>query len=247
MNELKANTNNLNRPNRYGSFRKDKRSRRFGWLSVVFAVIANALLFLSINWVNSAPAASLQQEHTVIELFSPEPVFQDLPQKIDPKPLRPERIISAALKPMQAKTDQSVFRPRLTEWVPDSLLDQAGISIDISPPVSDIIDNAEFGVSTPMEINQVDSPPTKISGSAPTYPRWARPSRSEGTVTLRFVVGADGKVSNVKVQRVKGDKRFGAAAVRSVKKWRFKPAIDNGVRVAVWGIQTISFQFKGKY
>lgn len=217
-------------------------------MAVLFAITANVLIFFSINWVNRAPAVLPSEDHAVFELFKPDVVVKDSVHQIYPTPVVPEKNILQTPVPMQmARSNDSIFKPRLIEWVPDSLLNQPGVSVDISLPESVTADVAgNSGLTNLLSVNHVDNPPRKISGSSPSYPRWARPTRAEGAVTLRFVVGIDGRVSNIKVQKADGDERFAIAARKAVGKWRFKPALDKGRPVAVWGIQKIQFQFRGQ-
>jgi TonB family protein len=238
MEEKNLNTNMLGQPGFKGSFGHHKRSRRFGWMAVLFAITANVLIFLSINWVNRTPVAVPSEDYTVFELFKPEPVLQETMRQIDPTPVVPEEHILQTPVPMQmAKLDASTFKPRLIEWVPDSLHDLPGVSVYAA---------GDAGLRDLLPASQVDNPPRKISGGSPVYPRWARPTKAEGTVTLRFVVGIDGRVSGIEIQRIEGDERFAIAAKRAVSRWRFKPALDKGRPVAVWGIQKIQFQFRGR-
>ncbi len=58
----------------------------------------------------------------------------------------------------------------------------------------------------------------------PSFSEEARKSKMQGSVTLRIVVGTDGRVSNIRVARGVGmglDER----AIEAVRGWRFKPAL----------------------
>jgi TonB family protein len=58
----------------------------------------------------------------------------------------------------------------------------------------------------------------------PSFSEEARKSKMQGSVTLRIVVGTDGRVSNIRVARGLGmglDER----AIEAVRGWRFKPAL----------------------
>jgi len=235
-------------------------------MAVIFAVTANVLIFLSINWINRAPAVVPSENHAVFELLKPNLMLQETTHQINPIPVVPETNIHQVPEPMQmAMLNEFMFKPRLAEWVPDTLLDAPSVTIDFILPetvssnlVEDVsVDQpnlvsgtSDFAnkntVSSSLSPYQVDNPPRRISGGSPVYPRWARSTKAESIVALRFIVGVDGRVSNIEVQKIDGDKRFAIAARKAIGKWRFKPAIDNGRPVAVWGIQKIQFQFKGQ-
>ena len=68
----------------------------------------------------------------------------------------------------------------------------------------------------------------------PMYTDEARQVKMQGTVTLRVLVGTDGKASEIRVVRGVGyglDER----ATQTVRSWKFKPARDVNQRpVAAW-------------
>src|SRR5262245_59015959 len=66
----------------------------------------------------------------------------------------------------------------------------------------------------------------------PAYPESARLKRVEGRVILQAVIDREGRVADVKVLR-STDKRFDAASVRAVRKWRYEPAHEGGVPITV--------------
>ena len=81
---------------------------------------------------------------------------------------------------------------------------------------------------------------------APIYPKRALRMRQEGSVTLTFIINPNGTVRNVKVKSSKPKRIFDAAAIRSIKRWKFKPKLQNGKAVSQQGQQTIVFSLKGK-
>ena len=198
----------------------------------------------------------VSKKPTALEVFKPDIFLQEVSAKVDLKSSAKEKSFQEKFEPVRlAETNESNFQPRFSEWIPDSLQNHSGIEVDVFPEIelaepadkvfsSEAVDSAKTDTSAAMEIGRVDNPPMKISGGAPVYPRWARSESASGTVTLRFVVAANGKVSNIQVKKIEGDKRFADAAIRAVKKWRFKPALHKDRPVAVWGIQKIRFYYK---
>lgn len=80
---------------------------------------------------------------------------------------------------------------------------------------------------------------------APIYPKRALRTRQEGSVTLRFIINPDGTVRNVSVKNSKPKRIFDAAAIRAIKRWKFKPKLQNGKAVSQQGEQTIIFSLQG--
>ncbi len=96
-----------------------------------------------------------------------------------------------------------------------------------------------------LSITQVDSPPEPISSPKPAYPPVAERQRVGGSVILSVLVDERGAVDDVKVLRgIRPDFGLDAAAVSAVRRWRYKPATKNGVKVKVWYTQTIAFQLQ---
>jgi len=68
-----------------------------------------------------------------------------------------------------------------------------------------------------------------ISHKDPDYPPIARQSGAQGQVVVTAVIGADGKVKDVKV--LQGHPLLRNAAIAAVKQWVYKPTLLNGVPV----------------
>lgn len=75
-------------------------------------------------------------------------------------------------------------------------------------------------------------PVRRIATPAPKYPKDAAAQGINGKVVLIVDVAADGSVSKAVVERATPDGVFDAAALESVKKWKFTPAMKNGKAVA---------------
>tara|TARA_B100001778_G_scaffold115545_1_gene94817 strand:+ start:1090 stop:1701 length:612 start_codon:yes stop_codon:yes gene_type:complete len=76
----------------------------------------------------------------------------------------------------------------------------------------------------------------------PQYPRNELLAGVEGWVKVRFTVEPDGSVSSPKVIQSKPPRVFDTAALRAIKKWKFKPKVVNGVAVQQDGTQLIEFK-----
>lgn len=110
---------------------------------------------------------------------------------------------------------------------------------------------AAFGLSvSAFATNAADSghdktaikPPEIVERVPPKYPRDAAEDKVEGRVEMQFTVDAQGQVQDVSVISSEPGDVFDAAAVASVKKWRFNPALQDGEPVPVETRQTINFE-----
>jgi D-alanyl-D-alanine endopeptidase (penicillin-binding protein 7) len=72
------------------------------------------------------------------------------------------------------------------------------------------------------------------SCAKPVYPRDALQKKQTGTVSLAFLVGADGKVKESKVSQSSGYPSLDEAAHVALTKCTFKPATQNGKAVQEW-------------
>jgi protein TonB len=68
----------------------------------------------------------------------------------------------------------------------------------------------------------------------PEYPSASRRWEEEGTVTLKFLVGVDGRVKESAVDKSSGFKRLDEAARQGLAKCQFKPGTENGQPVEGW-------------
>ena len=78
---------------------------------------------------------------------------------------------------------------------------------------------------------------TTINASScerPEYPSASKRLEEEGTVQLKFLVGADGKVIESAVEKSSGFRRLDEAARQSLSKCTFKPGTKDGVAVESW-------------
>ncbi len=77
----------------------------------------------------------------------------------------------------------------------------------------------------------------------PLYPRKASLEGLEGYVTLSFDVAADGSTQNIQVIDANPERVFNKAAIRALKKWKYRPATENGQVTASYR-QQVTLEFK---
>ena len=77
-------------------------------------------------------------------------------------------------------------------------------------------------------------PPAAVDTPPPEYPEALACAGVGGTVQLRVNIETDGHIRQVEVQQGSGNADLDAVAVKSVKTWTFKPAMQAGKPVAKW-------------
>ena len=95
-----------------------------------------------------------------------------------------------------------------------------------------------------FDLDQVDAPPEAILKIPPAYPISARRLGKEGKVDLLFVVNDQGGVEDVIVVDSEPGDIFVASAVKTIKKWKFKPARKDNSPVSVRVEIPLTFRLK---
>ena len=78
-----------------------------------------------------------------------------------------------------------------------------------------------------------------IVRAAPRYPPRELANGVEGWVLLEFTVTETGTVADVRVLDSEPEATFDAAAVRALKRWKYKPRVENGEAVERTGVKVV--------
>lgn len=89
----------------------------------------------------------------------------------------------------------------------------------------------------------VESSATVRKWLSPTYPADALKAQIEGQVIIRFIVGADGQLGDLRVMSAT-DPRLREAALVCLRAWEFTPALEAGVALATELEVPIIFRLK---
>ena len=89
----------------------------------------------------------------------------------------------------------------------------------------------------------LDQKPRVVYQPAPVYPAALRSRKIDGVVTVIFVVDANGRVANAKVEK-SSDPAFDKPALDAVRKWKFEPAMKEGRKVSAKMRAPIRFDTK---
>jgi TonB family protein len=93
-----------------------------------------------------------------------------------------------------------------------------------------------------LEVDRM-TPPVKISGPAPVYPKEAKMEKIMGGVVAECLIDADGSVRDVYVIRSPSD-GLSKATIDAVAEWRFEPATLDGVPAAVRYVLTVKYRLE---
>jgi periplasmic protein TonB len=189
-------------------------------LSIHLAILALLL---------SAPAAIrlVQQvkadQQTLVHFIEPKPV------EVQPAPALPAPVHHTAAPTVHHVAPVMQVQ---TENTPTS---QAPVdALPVSPSI-------ESGTESPALQDVAPSVIAYGSKTSVPYPVESIRRHEQGTVILRVLVDADGKVLTVEIETSSGSPRLDRAARDAVKFWSFNPAKHGGVALSAWARVPVSF------
>jgi len=156
------------------------------------------------------------------------------PQRLQP-PVPPEPI------PSLDPADQGTFVPSAD--VPEEARSPAGHAAEprAAPGGGDAAVAPDGPAPAPHDVLEYwEDPPSVRTEVKPVYPQIAIDAGVSGTVTLRVLVGVDGRVEDVRV--LDGIPLLNGAAMDAARRWRFEPARVSGRPVRVWVALPIRFR-----
>lgn len=142
------------------------------------------------------------------------------------------------------KTDASL----LASLAPDSFSSQdmgAGVSFGSGGNGPAVGGGGGFGTDAGQLVKDratLNRAPRILMKGQLEYPGEARQRNISGFVVLKILVNENGAVQNVEVEDSEPRGIFDQAAMRSVKGWKFEPAMIKGQLVAAWTSQKIKFE-----
>jgi protein TonB len=128
---------------------------------------------------------------------------------------------------------------------PPSYVPPVDVQVSAPPPVNAIaaVSNTPQPPAPPSPLPVSNTPAAPVRTGAvvnsancekPDYPSASRRLEEEGTVSLRFLVGVDGKVLQAEVEKSSGFRRLDEAARAGLAKCQFKPATLDGKPEQAW-------------
>ncbi|MGB9005526.1 MAG: TonB family protein [Candidatus Aminicenantales bacterium] len=98
-----------------------------------------------------------------------------------------------------------------------------------------------------MPINQVDTTPVLVTRVEPVYPPLAQRMRIQGSVKINALIDETGTVIRTEVLQLSSGgtaSGFEKASQDAVKRWKYKPAVKEGIYVKVWMPVQVTFNIK---
>jgi periplasmic protein TonB len=198
---------------------------RFTGLGIALAINLLALLLLSLprEFVAPPPAPPLPEPFKGDVLPRDPPVVEVLP--VPPLPVPPER-------PTERTTRlEAPPQPGPPVEVPPS----HRFTLPYTPP-------GNGGAVIGIEVARAPSQVALLVAPRPPYPAILLRQGVQGTVTLRVLVGIDGRPLRVEVEQGSGNRSLDRHAREHVlQRWRFEPARFEGRPIEAWAEIPIDF------
>jgi protein TonB len=204
------------------------------WLGAAAASLAGTVMvFLFLDWMNRNAVPPQKKLGKGSAAFTVE------------KPREEKQVERLAAPPRQRP--RPIPTPRAP--LPNLVTALAGINFRIPTIGGDALEGIENSVlgsdaalsEVTMTAQSVDAPPKPEQQVSPEYPPGARAEAVTGHVKLRFLVGSDGSVHEVKVLEAQPKGVFEDAAKTAIQKWRYSPARYRGLPVKMWAEMVMRF------
>lgn len=109
-------------------------------------------------------------------------------------------------------------------------------------PACECCGSKQVDLPSSTNAGNFDEAPEVLTRVESEYPDIAKEAGVDGTVKLKVLVCSNGSIHDVQVVRGKSVPMLEAAAISSVRKWRFKPARNRGFPVAAWFPVDVKFE-----
>lgn len=162
--------------------------------------------------------ASVERSEAVPTPAAVQPEQRDKPV-VQPKAdvvVPPTKVVLSTNSPVAAAVQRTPDPPAPAPAAPAAPAAQPAASAGTGPVKADLTSNL-------------------LSAPNPVFPMSSRRKRESGTVVLRVIVGEDGRVDQISVQRSSGFPALDEAALSAVRRWRWSRTIRDGRAVVVTG------------
>ncbi|MCD6336605.1 MAG: energy transducer TonB [Candidatus Neomarinimicrobiota bacterium] len=207
---------------------------RSGFMTEIALVVVLALVVLFVYLFPKFERESQIQKETVIEFIQSEEVPQIELQQMQAPQQRPS--IPVMSEDEEISEDFTIDDMDFDDYE----------AIDAPPPPPS---NSDGGIV--VEFIPYDEPPTPIGGQAAisrntVYPEIAKEAGIEGKVNVQAFINANGDVEHCLILKGMPGTGLDEAAIKAIKKTKFKPAKQRDRNVGVWISIPVTFKLNTK-
>mgnify|MGYP005984311311 CR=1 FL=1 len=171
----------------------------------------------------------------------------NIPLPPPPQPVDP-------VKP-QPKVEKMVTPTAPRPTIPDPVIpttstnriDGTDVLPDILPPTRTVDTGPTTVIDPPKPVPALigaSTDPRFAQDFQPEYPSQEIRAQRDGLVTLRVLIGTDGRVKAVEPVSATSDAFFAVTKRQALGKWRFRPATRGGVAEESWKTMTVRFRIE---
>jgi protein TonB len=191
------------------------------WWAIGVLVIGHAALFLALALAGVTPIFKKAKPPIVVELIP-------LPEAPPPPPAPAPKPTVEVVQPVAAVAPPPIVAVQIVSPIQ---------TVAVAPPPEPA--PAPPSEATAPSTVSASLPSTSLSmlpGNPPLRPpREALVKRLQGTVRLRIVIDTEGRVADIGIAASSGHECLDEAALKTVRKWRFVPKVENGRPVMAVG------------
>ena len=221
------------------SFRPPSRYQQRGspnWLAIAIILALHAVAIAAIMHVRHERHRRAEARLSVFNLTPPPPPPSE--EAPPPPPSQPQVVAPPPLV-------RTPSPPPAIRTTPDPQPQVAAIAPVVAAPAAPVVAAASVSAAPPSTVQGGDLGAQMIAGKPPRYPVESRRKREQGTVLLALTLAPDGSVDTIAVARSSGFSRLDNAALDAVRRWRWKPMVQQGQPVRVKGVVEIPFVLQG--
>ncbi|HEY9554428.1 TonB family protein [Allosphingosinicella sp.] len=210
-----------------------------GFLAQTSKSPVSLLAVIALHGAAITALALSRMDVPVVKVFTPleikpVPVEPDPPPvPVEPTKTKQTPALVDSMKPLVDLPPQpdSLVRPEPDRIIPIEPIPNGPIVVDMPHPPA-----------PPVRIE-----PEMRAGIAlqPPYPASERRMNREGTVTIRLLIGADGRVKSAEKVRATSEAFYSVTERHALSRWRFRPATLDGKPVESRKILTVHFRLNG--
>ncbi len=216
-------------------------------LAAILALGIHAALFwVDLPWSRPSLIVPMSRAVSIDLVTFEKPVDKPAPPKpkvIRPKPKpKPKPVPSPVVKKVVKPRPEPPAVPAPIEPPPEEFDMAEFLTPDQDPPEAASVAEPEMAASADDQAAVQASVPHYDLNPPPHYPRTARKRNYQGTVMLDVRVTVDGSVAQVRIAKSSGYAILDRSAAKSVKGWRFSPALRAGRPVEMWVQVPVRFE-----
>ncbi|KZN60486.1 hypothetical protein N473_24345 [Pseudoalteromonas luteoviolacea CPMOR-1] len=189
-------------------------------LSFIGALVVTFSLFAFMHQLISQDKVFIAEPAPVIDVV--------ISQDIEDSPVETRRVLPPPPKPVQKAPPKPNTPPAET----------TGVNVEVN--ITSGVKSAPIQMQNTLQMSDTHAAP--IVRIEPTYPAAAARDGIEGWVQLAFSISPNGQVIDAQVVDAKPKRVFNRAALKALKRWKYRPKMINGKPVVQSG-QSVVLEF----